>query len=184
MKHSIYSLVLTFSLVIINNTFAAQNPEKDSLTSKPVCLEILGIAVGQNKLPIDGVEVRLFKENEELEWNEITSVVYHEHSFVFKLEADQYYTIEISKPGYIKRLVGVSTKLPSNVSCKELFYHEFEITLVKEKTGLDDYYLDFPIALIRYDAKREVFDNNYSYTRHIKTKINESANVYNNSKTK
>jgi hypothetical protein len=169
-----FILKLNITLIFLLNISFILKAEKiwgTGSTSNPVCLEILGIAMDSGNKPIDGVEVRLFRENNELEWTEITSVVYHEHSFIFKLEANEYYTIEISKPGFVTRSVGISTRIPDNISLKQLFRYEFEVELFREKKVSDDYYLDFPVALISYDSKRDVFDNNSAYTKHIKSMI-------------
>ena len=138
------------------------------------CLKIIGLAVENNK-PIDGIQVTLYKENEASEWDEITSVQDHEHSFSFYLQGNSYYTIEVSKDGYVKRLVGISTILPNDVLIKgKKYYFDFEVTMFKEKEGVDDYYLDFPVALIAYDGTSERFENNAKYTKHIKAKIKET----------
>lgn len=176
MKKLIFSTLFTASLFLSSKASFEKNTITDSVKSS-TCLEVLGIAIDEGGKPIDGAEIKLFKENDELEWSEITSVFYHEHSFVFNLDVDGYYTIEITKPGYIKRLIGISTKLPSNVSYEEIFHHEFEVTLLQEKTEISDYYLDFPVAIIKYDPKRDVFDNNYVYTTHIKTKMKETVTI-------
>lgn len=176
MKKATY-LILTAVTIFFSSFKSSGKKENEKETSR-VCLEVLGIALDENERPIDGVEVRLYKENDELEWNEITSVTHHEHSFVFNLDVNEYYTIEISKNGFVSRSVAISTKLPADISLASIFHYEFEISLFKEKKGVDDYYLDFPVALISYDTKRDVFDNNYSYTAHIKTKIKESASVF------
>lgn len=147
-----------------------QNSYNDSL----ICLEIRGIAMC-NKIPLDGVNVKLFMENEEMEMTEITSVEHHEHLFRFKLQKDSYYTIEISKPGYFTRMVSISTKLPKEVSLKPIFTFEFEVEMTVQQPVKDDYYLDFPIALIDYDAKRGAFVSHGKYTSHIKGKIQEST---------
>ena len=117
----------------------------------------------------------MYKENEELEWAEVTNVAYHDHNFQFILDANQYYTIEVSKPGYLKRFVAISTVLPNNIEITPIFTFEFDVVLLKEKKIVDDYYLDFPVALISYNKKSEVFENNNNYTNHIKTKIKEST---------
>jgi len=169
-------------LMIVAISFTSQaNEMKDSLSSI-TCLEVIGIAVDEDNKPIDGVEVRLYKENEELEWTEITSVAYHEHSFIFNLAPNEYYTIEISKKGFVSRLVAISTKIPSNISLEEKFHYEFEVSLFKVKKQSDDYYLDFPVALISYNKERDVFDNNYAYTRHIKSMINQTVTIENEKK--
>ena len=168
-------LFFTAAVLSISLQAMAHKNRNADTSSNTVCLEVLGIAMDADEKPIDGVQVRLFRENEELEWTDITSVMYHEHSFIFKLEANNYYTIEVSKPGYVTRSVGISTKLPANVSLDELFRYEFEVQLFKEKKNEDDYYLDFPVALISYDAAKDIFMNNSAYTRHIKSKISEST---------
>jgi hypothetical protein len=145
--------------------------------NKTICLEVAGIAVDQNNKPIDGVQVRLLKQNDELEWTEITSVEYHEHSFLFKLEPNEYYTIEVSKDGFVKRSVGISTVIPADISLKQVFRYEFEVEMFKQKENTDDYYLDFPVALISYDKKRDVFDCSTSYTKHIKNMIRKSTGI-------
>ncbi|MCW3084704.1 MAG: hypothetical protein JWP12_2070 [Bacteroidetes bacterium] len=140
-----------------------------------VCLEVAGIALDSAEQPINGVSVKLYRENDELEWTEVTSVDYHDHMFSFKLNVNEYYTIEVSKNGYVTRSVAISTMLPPAVSLKQLFHYEFEVQLFKENKAMDDYYLDFPVALVSYNAKSDVFDNNANYTKHIKTKIKEAT---------
>ena len=174
MKPFIYTLLLTSIISISSiNSYAGNRVKTDSTGSKE-CLEIVGIAIGENNEAINGVQVKLYKENDELEWNEITSVSYHDHNFSFKLNANEYYTIEVSKPGFVTRLVGVSTVIPAGVSLEQIYTFEFDVTLFKEKKGIDDYYMDFPVALISYDKKKDVFNNDNAYTRHIKTKIKEA----------
>lgn len=138
------------------------------------CLEVVGLALTDGN-PVDGVTVRLYQENEEMEMTEITSVVYHEHGFKFTLQRNLYYTIEISKSNYVTRTIGISTKLPSDVVANPIFRFEFDVALFKEKKNVNDYYLDFPVALIDYDVKKEVFVSHGKYTNHIKNKINEST---------
>ena len=67
-----------------------------------------------------------------------------------------------------------STSLPASVKSKMHFSFGFEVIMFKEKKGVDDFYLDFPVALVSYNAKTKVFENNYNYTNHIKKKIKES----------
>lgn len=166
--------MMVFGIVFFTNV-GYINVNNKSKMEDNYCLEIIGIALDEKNQAINGVQVSLLKKNEEMEWVEVTSVKHHDHNFKFILEANEYYTIEVSKPGYVKRLITVSTILPANVALKPLFSFGFEVVMFKEKAGVDDYYLDFPIALIGYNPKTEVFENNYSYTYHIKNKIKESA---------
>ena len=144
--------ILVLVIFVCKATKAQTKPHiKDDTT---ICLQIIGIAI-EKDIPIDGVVVKLYKENEELHWEEITSVVYHEHSFSFNLNRNTYYTVEVSKNGYVTRSVGISTSLPDNVIIGGVkFTFEFELELFKEKKNVDDYYLNFPVALIKYNETR------------------------------
>ena len=55
------------------------------------------------------------------------------------------------------------------------FTFEFDVELFKVKKGADDYYLDFPVALIKFNDATQVFEFDSKYTKHIKSKINEST---------
>ncbi|MCX6296139.1 MAG: hypothetical protein NTX97_08730 [Bacteroidetes bacterium] len=168
---------LLFSVTLILTSYSAIG-QKDLSQAKDTsdCLEINGLAIEKN-VPINGVTVKLYKENEEMQWEEVTSVEYHEHSFNFNLKRNSYYTIEISKEGYVTRSIGISTKLPDNIitvgSAKFLF--EFDVELFKEKKGVNDYYLDFPVALIKYNETNQIFEYDTKYTKHIKEKITETT---------
>lgn len=174
LKKSYTTLTLLFLLQTIYLFGQNKSHAKDDTT---ICLQIIGLAI-EKTIPIDGVIVKLYKENEELHWEEITSVVYHEHSFSFNLSKNNYYTVEVSKPGYVTRSIGISTSLPDNVIIGGVkFTFEFDVELFKEKMNSDDYYLDFPVALIKYNEVSGVFEYDSKYTKHIKTKINETSGV-------
>ncbi|MDQ3048261.1 MAG: hypothetical protein M3R27_11990 [Bacteroidota bacterium] len=172
-KHFLNTLLFLLILspaVTTANIILSKNDSSNSVE----CLNIIGIALGENNEVINGVEVTLYKENEELEWTEITSVIYHDHNFSFTLESNSYYTIEVAKPGFISRMIAVSTKLPSEVSCDPVFSYGFEVSLFQNKNSGDNFYQDFPVALIRYDNQSGVFLNSDGYTKHIKRKMKES----------
>jgi hypothetical protein len=173
MKNKIVKLVLIAIVSVATQTYAKINASKDSISTEK-CLVIKGRAVDGNSESIDGTSVVLYKENEQMEWVEVTSVVHHDHNFMFILEANSYYTIMVSKPGYITRSIAVSTKLPADVSYKPMFRYEFDVVMFKENPKADDYYFDFPVAIISYDAEKEVFYNNEKYTKNLKLKIKES----------
>ncbi len=174
MKTRFYKTMIATAFLFSGLTSLSMNAgTRDSLKLEE-CLEVIGIAIDEKNEAVDGVEVKLFKENEELEWVEVTTVSYHDHNFAFRLETNQYYTIEVTKAGYITRSVVISTELPKNVDLRIIFKYGFEVVLFKEKKWKDDFYLDFPVALISYNKKSEVFENSNNYTRHIKEKLKES----------
>ena len=170
-------IIIAALAILVSQKAAGQTTITKAKDNTTVCLQIIGIAI-EKELPIDGVIVKLYKENEELHWEEITSVVYHEHAFSFNLNKNTYYTVEVSKPGYVTRSIGISTMLPDKVIIGDVkFTFEFELELFKEQKKVDDYYLDFPVALIKYNETNEVFEYDTKYTKHIKTKITETTGL-------
>lgn len=165
-------IILVF---IFQTTFLFSQHGSKKANDSTVCLQVIGLAIEKN-VPINGVIVKLYKENEELQWEEITSVVYHEHSFSFDLNRNCYYTVEVSKAGYVTRSIGISTELPDNVIIAGVkFTFEFDLELFKEKNNVDKYYLDFPVALIKFNESNQVFEYDSNYTKHIKAKILETT---------
>ncbi len=175
--NALRSIKLLMIVLLVCNGFqmkvVAKTGKISGTTEDTICLKIKGIAMSKGQ-PIDGVNAKLYKENEEMEMVEVTSVSHHSHDFFFNLAKDSYYTIEISKPGYITRMISISTKLPSGVKADPIFEYEIELEMHKEKAGADDYYLDFPIALIDYDPAKDVFVSHGKYTAYIKAKIKET----------
>lgn len=163
---------LILGIISINWMSFPQQFQVEKMDTTIKCLQVTGIAVDEHEEVLDGVEITLFKRNEEMEWGQVSMVPYHDHNFTFTLDRDEYYTIQVSKPGYAKRLIVFSTSMPEGVS-KETLNYEFVVSLFKEKKFKDDFYLDFPIALISYNKKRNNFENNDKYTHFIKSNLLE-----------
>ncbi|OFY85666.1 MAG: hypothetical protein A3F72_11985 [Bacteroidetes bacterium RIFCSPLOWO2_12_FULL_35_15] len=175
------NLSLIFFFLLSVGSIAQEKKVKTADTT--ACLKIMGMTIEENK-PIDGIQVTLYKENEGLEWDEITSIKDHEHRFVFQLQGNSYYTIEVSKGGYVKRLIGISTILPGDGSLNGKKYDfDFEVLMFKEKAAGKDPYIDFPVALIAYDDTTMKFEENATYEKHIKSKLNETLNQKDSTQT-
>ncbi len=173
MKNKIYYLLI----ILFTNTNIFSQEKNEKIQDSVNFVHVVGIAV-EKEIPIDGTIIRLFKENEELEWDEITSVSYHDHDFSFDLLLNSYYTIEVSKPGYVSRSIVILTTIPDSKNVFDDKYHfQFIVELFKEKEGVDDFYLDFPVALIKYNKKNDQFEMNLNYTNHIKNKIEETTKI-------
>jgi hypothetical protein len=166
-------LINSWNLELQAQTDSTVVPVAAGTHEDTVCLKIKGLAICEGK-PLDGVNAKLYKENDEMEMVEVTSVSHHSHDFFFNLVKNSYYTIEISKPGYISRMISISTKLPPGVKVDPIFEYEIELEMHKERQVADDYYLDFPIALIDYDPVKDVFVSHGKYTAYIKAKIKET----------
>ena len=173
-KTFLIRILITLLLVVSPKIFFAQN---DSLENHDtiICLHVRGLAVQKNAA-IDGAEVKLYKDSGWVESVEITSVVKHLHSFDFDLLGNSYYTIEISKEGYIARLIVFSTILPKDVEIDgRKFIFDFDMNLFMKKNGNENFYDDFPAAIIRYDEKKKLFIASAKYAQDIKARLAESA---------
>jgi hypothetical protein len=117
----------------------------------------------------EGVTMRLYKNEQEV--TRIDSTDEKQETFV--LDKDAYYTVEISYPGREMRRVGLSTALPPDVSPWPMFRYEMTVELPATSPVKNDFYQDFPVALIEYDPNKDKFDYSKRYTAHIKQKMNE-----------
>ena len=84
MKSNIAKTLLA-GIMLISTIGHANNPSKKINPNSGECLIVIGMAIDEKNEPIGGVEVILFKDNDEMEANEITNVVYHDHNFQFHL---------------------------------------------------------------------------------------------------
>lgn len=125
------------------------------------CLEINGLALDENNQPLDSVMVTLFQKNN-MDWKEVVAMPYQNKGFDLVVDMNNYYYMEVTKPGYLKRYVFVSTFLPEGVDNKPLFHYLFDMTLYKAN-GETTNELNYPIALIGYNPKNEVFDGTHQF---------------------
>ena len=137
------------------------------------CMHAVGLATSEDK-PLDGAIITVFQGNEVIEWSETTSNPKHDHHFNFNLLGNSYYTIQVSKPGYVTRSIGINTKLPDDFiinddNPKTTF--DFEVDVFKAKPGVEDEFLDFPIALVKFNEEKRAFEFDSEYTRKIKLKM-------------
>lgn len=125
------------------------------------CLEINGLAVNENNKPLDSVMVTLFQKNN-MDWKEVVTIPYQNKGFDLVVDMNNYYYLEIEKAGFLKRYVFISTFLPKGVDSKPLFNYMFDITLYKlNGENYDQFY--YPISIIGYNPKNEVFDGEHQY---------------------
>lgn len=132
----------------------------------PDCLELCARAVFNDEKQT-GLTVRLYCGNEEIVKIDSTEF----EKVYFTLKRDQYYTVEISKPGYLTRRIGISTAIPKSVPLKPIFRFEFDVEMMKEIKAQDDFYLDFPVALVSFNTHDECFEHSKKYTTKIKREI-------------
>lgn len=165
MKNSIITYLLGFFFLI--SCFKAISIQNTSFLSKP-CLEVDG-KINNASQGEDGIcTIELVSSNKVI----ATAVLKgRKNKFKFLLEKGIVYTIKISKQGYVTRVVCIDTKM--DAGDEDLYNFSFETKLIKKSDAdkLNKEYLDFPIALIFFDAKKECFVYDKEYTSKIKKEI-------------
>lgn len=90
-------------------------------------------------------------------------------SFEFVLKENTWYTVRITHPGSVPKLISICTAVPKNDRhFYELNFDIDELISDKEAEFLDQETLDFPIAIFIYDYKVKRFNFVSEYTSNIK----------------
>jgi hypothetical protein len=91
--------------------------------------------------------------------------------FSFKLEKNVYYGIRITKKGFIPKLVSVCTDMTGGSKNSQHFHFKTNLINESELKRLNKDALDFPIAVISFNKRKESFSYNKKYTSGIKRKM-------------
>jgi hypothetical protein len=153
------TLLIVFFGFFASASFGSIIAKQDSMD----CLEISGMVTINGK-PQSDVMVKLWFENEQISTIDLKK----QFKFKFILKKNAAYSIIVSRPGFITRLVSISTKLPNDVSTESLFRFYFELELIPEKDSKDPFYADFPTANISYNPLKDAFENDDKYSKNIK----------------
>ncbi|MBC7412296.1 MAG: hypothetical protein H7331_07570, partial [Bacteroidia bacterium] len=119
---------------------------------------------------LEGVNVALIKNGSEVE--KVTTSV--NGKFAFRLDPNADYTLKMSKPGHVSKLVNITTK---NIPAEEMSSGEdgafagWEVTLFEEIKGIDYTILNQPIAKIAYDPVSGGFDYDKAYTKTVQSQL-------------
>ncbi|MBL7933115.1 MAG: hypothetical protein JNL60_14510, partial [Bacteroidia bacterium] len=91
--------------------------------------------------------------------------------FGFVLKKNSYYSIRISKKGFISKLVAVNTEIL--IETDGIHRFNFQTKLMNEAliSRLNDDVVDFPVAIIHFDYDNNCFDYNKEYTSYIKREL-------------
>jgi hypothetical protein len=105
-------------------------------------------------------------------------IVSGSQEFGFYLKRDSKFIIEITKDGFIRKTIGVSTELPDDLKIKSYLTFGFIVPLVKKQEEDEDEYVkyisDLPIAFIFYNEQIKKFDSGRDYTKALKEKYNNA----------
>ena len=124
--------------------------------------------VTANGGPTDLITLTVFKDNGQA--FEL-SPEKKKSSFLLDLDMDSYYTVRASKDGYRDKIVVIDTHLPEN----EVKYKSTSFAMNLEGADKyaygDQFYLDFPSALIQWDGQKKTFAHNDGYLANIQLKM-------------
>jgi hypothetical protein len=139
----------------------AGNPLKET---KETCLIVEGKIKHKLEKPEDKYKIELISAGEKVD----SAFVGNNTKFSFDLKANKHYAVRISKEGFVSKLVSIYTDLPTNL--EELCFFSFETGMISEEEAkeFDPQMLDFPIAQVSFNKKREAFTHSAEYTNMIK----------------
>jgi hypothetical protein len=124
--------------------------------------------VTANGGPTDMVTLTVFKDNEQA--FEL-SPEKKKSSFLLDLDMDCYYTVRASKEGYRDKIVVIDTNLPA----EEMKYKSTSFAVNLEGADKyahgDQFYLDFPSAIIQWEGQNRTFAHNDGYLANIQLKM-------------
>jgi hypothetical protein len=162
MKNMLNIFILSICFAI---TFAKANGSK-TFTNSPVCLEIAGVVTNADGGIDKTCTVELICLGEVIEK---VSLQAGKKDFRFLLHKNKYYTIRMSKNGFLSRLVGIDTNASEDIE-DGVYEFAFETKLIDEKKSdnINKDMADFPIAIIYFNDKKDCFDYNKKYTSSMK----------------
>ena len=159
--------VLSCSLILFSFTKGEEEVVPETF------FKIKGI-VNSNDKKQEDVVVRLFKRNQKVD----STYTSKSGKFNFELERNTHYMIELEKYGFEKSRVKVDTHRKGVSEENEGNFYDLAIDLeifseITDKKGSeeDKDILDFPIAMIEYNAKEDAFVANTKYTKYVKAEI-------------
>lgn len=167
MKTLITSNKLFLILFVLATNFLSANGHKlkyDSLS----CLLIEGKVLNSDENEDDCI-IELIDET-----NTVTdSLILKDgkSKFGFVLKKNSYYSIRISKKGFISKLIAINTEILTETEGIHRF--NFQTKLLNEVLikRLNEDVLDFPVAIVHFDYDNNCFDYNKEYTSHIKREL-------------
>jgi hypothetical protein len=166
MKNSLITYLLSFFFLI--TCFKAMG--KPNYSDSSSCLQIEGKILNAALSSDAPCVVELVCSNIVLQ---TVTLKDGKKKFKFLLKKNRMYSIRVSQKGFVNKLITVDTKIDEEYDEQEIYQFSFETKLM-ENSDLEKVkkeLLDFPIAIIYFDAKKECFDYNKEYTSKLKREL-------------
>lgn len=143
------AITFLFSLLISFSSLNAQNDLLIGFKGKVYCGDDKG----------EKVLVSLYDGNKKVSSYKTSG----NGKFIMDLSRNRNYTVEFDKPGYVTKRVSIDTRIVNPMHYPKKTF-KFDVSLIEEKEGVDYSTLDFPMALIEFEAEEMAFDYNLEYT--------------------
>lgn len=127
------------------------------------------------KKTLDKSFVRVYAENSSALLQKIESDA--SGWVAFQLPLQKFYTVKISKYGYVTKIITVDAAMPKSLE-KGDYYFEFSVDLFEEIEGLDVSLLKEPVAKIFFNTFTKKFDYDYNYTAKINNDVKKLYSNY------
>lgn len=136
------------------------------LAVKASVLEMSGYILKDEK-KVEGSLVKLYQNNVIVN----KMLTKSNARFKFLLFSDNEYMIEVSKDGFMEERVYINTKSAANLDDK--YFFEFIVDLVdaNKYKNVDASNLDFPTAIIKYDAGEDEYVHDKGYTQQVRNDL-------------
>lgn len=162
MRNSIVTYLLGF-FFLVSCFKSLGNP----VYSDSTCLEVDGKITNAND--DDGTcLVELMTSNTVVDYATLKD---GKKSFRFHLKKNTVYTIRMSKRGHVSRTICIDTKVSGDPEEDYGFSFETKLSKDAEMNKANKEFLDFPIALVYFDPKKDCFVYDKEYTSRIKKEI-------------
>ena len=156
------NLLLLFCALCMHLAQGQASPEEAGERYLPVTMQVL-----MNGGKAREFTVALYRDNEQVALLPPSS----HNTFELDLDLDAYFSIRVTKEGYREKTVFVDTHLPANVQEYEPYPCLVDLEPSDKFAHADPFYLDFPSAVVRWDADKKIFDHSDQYLDEIQLKM-------------
>jgi len=164
--------VKIFSGFLVLFILLSSATETTSYALKTSSLEIKGYVYDKEE-KVDGALVKLYQNNRVVQMAKTKK-----SKFQFILFSGMKYMVEIAKPGAVTERIQISTEAETQFGGKYLYEFKVDLMSLTKFKGVDISDLDFPTALIKYDADEGEYMHDIAYSKQVKAdlkKLKEAA---------
>lgn len=146
-------------LLILSGAKAPNSPAKTS------SLQLKGHVL-KNDEKVNDAGVRLYQNNKIVQ-----KAMTKKGKFEFILFSGMEYMVEVFKPGCVTERIQISTKEKTEFTGKYTYEFQVDLMDLSKFKGVDISDLDFPTALIKYNAEEGEYLHDLSYSQQVKNEL-------------